>query len=424
MPSYTPSHPKFKLHRSSSKVKIWLQPDINWPDYDPLWSWDNVDEYWSAAVDYSEGHWGWQALNTTNDIGGDFRVWTREFSEYSSLGTGSMDFSEYGIGDPFALGLTHHFLTPRAEKGTVTNTNFFYPWEYTTPSSQSTLDSEGTTAISRVLPTNPMFNLAAFLGELREGLPRFGLATWKDRASRARGAGSDYLNYQFGWLPLISDIRSFAHMVKNANRVLDQYEKDSGKPIRRRYDWDAEWTPYSWEGTGYDPANLWESGLIDRSKHIGRRRIDGRIERRKYLEAVFTYYLPPRGTIERDLAMANKLLGWRITPEVLWELTPWSWAADWVTNIGDIAKNVSAFMSDGLVMPYAYVMEEVSLSVTYQLDKVAFKSYPGMTTLRQTFKESVKTRRRATPFGFGFDWSGLTPRQGAILAALGISRRK
>jgi hypothetical protein len=36
--------------------------------------------------------------------------------------------------------------------------------------------------------------------------------------------------------------------------------------------------------------------------------------------------------------------------------------------------------------------------------------------------DTVKVRVKATPFGFGFAEENLTPKQGAILGALGLSR--
>jgi hypothetical protein len=110
------------------------------------------------------------------------------------------------------------------------------------------------------------------------------------------------------------------------------------------------------------------------------------------------------------------------SPETVWELTPWSWAIDWFTNTGDIMKNVHGFLTDGLVMPYAYIMEESSIEREYTLTGVAYRSYPGMQSFRQSFKETIKQRHTATPFGFGFDLSTLNSRQVAIATALGLSK--
>jgi hypothetical protein len=72
-------------------------------------------------------------------------------------------------------------------------------------------------------------------------------------------------------------------------------------------------------------------------------------------------------------------------------------------------------------MPYGYIMQEKRAVVEHTL-------YGGLQTptveapLRILVTYVSKIRRRATPFGFGFDMKALTGRQSAILGALGISR--
>lgn len=120
-------------------------------------------------------------------------------------------------------------------------------------------------------------------------------------------------------------------------------------------------------------------------------------------------------------AEADKLFGLSLTPDLLWNLAPWSWAVDWFTNTGDVLENVSDMVAQGLVMRYGYLMETKSISVTYKLHGCTFHGTPVV--LAPAVLETVsKVRVRANPFGFGITWDGLSPIQIAILAALGISR--
>lgn len=407
---------------------IWLQPG-DWYDYPPRWEGKHRIQFIEGNLRYSEGHQFSELGKTSQNIGGDFDVSKKEYGEHSSLGSKPLHFSEehaYGQPDyapPMAHGITHHYWCPKAIKAEISEANFWYPWDTEFAGSSSfELDGLGTTAISRVIPTSPVFSAAAFVGELREGLPKFGIQSWKDRTHLARSAGKDYLNVQFGWKPLVSDIKGFANTVRNAHAIAAQYEADSGKLLHRRYDWPDEIRTEQFEATGRFPDPFLSFALY-RSDHVGRLRTYRKIKRRRWLEAAFTYYLPPVGTTARDLAIANHLYGINLTPDTVWQLTPWSWAADWVTNIGDVAKNISAFATDGLVMPHAYIMEESSLQVEYHLDQVGFKSYPGMQHFSQSFLETTKLRRRATPFGFGLNSDNFTNRQIAILVALGLSRQ-
>jgi hypothetical protein len=116
-----------------------------------------------------------------------------------------------------------------------------------------------------------------------------------------------------------------------------------------------------------------------------------------------------------------KLFGVRVTPELLWELTPWSWAADWFVNTGDVIHNLSAFGNDSLVMRWGYIMCHYTCRDTYLAEGVSLKGNASG-PLTQTFVTDVKKRVKATPYGFGLDPDAFTPRQWAILGALGISR--
>lgn len=127
------------------------------------------------------------------------------------------------------------------------------------------------------------------------------------------------------------------------------------------------------------------------------------------------------GKIRRQEALANKLFGLRLTPELWWQLSPWSWAADWVGNTGSVLHNLSAFSNDGLVMRYGYVMETVKVVTTYTLVDCVLRTGQKVDS-SQTYVQERKQRRRATPFGFGLNPASFSDKQWSIIAALGISR--
>jgi hypothetical protein len=77
--------------------------------------------------------------------------------------------------------------------------------------------------------------------------------------------------------------------------------------------------------------------------------------------------------------------------------------------------------NDSLVLRWGYIMCHYTCRDTYLLDGVAVKGSTGGPR-SQTFVTDVKTRYRATPYGFGLDIASFSPRQWAILGALGISR--
>jgi hypothetical protein len=293
------------------------------------------------------------------------------------------------------------------------------------PSEMTNLLAAGATAIARCIPTNPVSGLANFLGELkRDGLPKApgkSLLSSLEQGHAIRKHGSEYLNYEFAMLPTYNDLKSFARVAMNYDKVLSQYERDSGKGIRRRYSFPSIVTTETatQSGNPHGGPSWFNSGTLTTTtvKTVDR-----------WFSGEFTYYLN-LGQSDRDKRVrfsqeANKLLGTRLNVDLVWNLAPWSWAADWVTNVGDVFHNVSAFQADGLVMRYGYIMETTTIERNFTLDGYSLQTgvSGSLAPLTLRLVQQRKVRVPASPFGFGLTLSALSPRQIAIIAALGISR--
>jgi hypothetical protein len=302
----------------------------------------------------------------------------------------------------------------------------------------------GALAIARTVPTNPAANLSQTLAELiRDGVSLPGLALLRGlqgQLSLLRGAGSEYLNIEFGWKPLVSDLNKILVAVSNTRKLLEQLERDSGRLVRRRFTFDdISTTVYAQHGqksivlpfpgtfnsekyrlfewVGPQITDVASGGLMER--------VDKTTQKISFSGA-YTYYfengIDPFAKLVEYEAQANHLLGIRfLTPEVLWNLAPWSWLADWFANFGTLATNVTRFASDDLVLKYGYLMRHTVTERTYIQNGVRFAhSNPGPFFFQSTLER--KERVRATPFGFGLNPSSFTARQWAILAALGFTR--
>jgi hypothetical protein len=277
--------------------------------------------------------------------------------------------------------------------------------------SQAQLMADATTAIARIEPTQPAFDLSVFLGELRaEGLPNLPGLMAREQTKVAKAAGGEYLNIEFGWLPLVRGVRDFASTVAKSDEILSSYQEQSNQVLRRSYEW-----PTESESQAYSCTHVMNPGVgfFTGGGH------HERITRRKWLEAEFMYYLPTGGSRtaknQRFASYARKLLGVDLSPEVLWNLSPWSWAADWFGNVGDVMHNISAFGTDGMVMRNGYIMCHTNKTVTDS------GSFAGQFQVRTVVTER-KTRHVAHPYGFGVTDASLSARQLAIMAALGLSR--
>jgi hypothetical protein len=291
--------------------------------------------------------------------------------------------------------------------------------------SDSQIDAMGATAIARCKPTNPVANTSVFLGELyRDGLPLIpGISSWMERTKAARKAGNEYLNVQFGWRPLTSDVRSFATAAATSHSVVKQFDRDSGKVVRRAYNFPIvvqdQLMGTGSNGTFMVPFNSDTKKLTSASWEWTRR-----MTRRMWFSGAFTYKVPmgsdKLSTLARHASHAKKLLGISLTPETLWNLAPWSWAADWFANTGDILSNISDTVTDGLVMPYGYIMVHTIVTDTYM--PTSSDLIGGMSSNVFSVVTETKQRRGANPFGFGLNWDNLSPFQLSIAGALGLSR--
>lgn len=289
----------------------------------------------------------------------------------------------------------------------------------------------GTTAIARTIPTNPAANVAQFLGELREGLPKVPGANLIGKKGTPGSFADEYLNYQFGISPLLKDFREIGKAVQNAEKRLAQLRRDSGRLVRRRLEFPVVRTvdplqtvSTNWFGAPSRSVTGASAGAYSRGGTLTKERVT---ETRAWFSGSYTYFYTEGSRVLDRLRRAEQgaraVLGAGLTPELLWELMPWSWAVDWVSNMGDVIHNLSMFTRDGLVMPWGYVMCTRTITDTYRLSGLSFDGDgPKDIDTFQSFSTTVKKRVKATPYGFGLDTGSFTSRQWAILGALGVSR--
>jgi len=387
--------------------------------------------YPGTQVTESENHPDWFNNREQGDVGGDFftqkkhavLLGTPGHSAVENFNVGSGIFESYYYDGP---------VWP------INPSDYALGFPDASAASNSELDKLGATAVARVAPTNAVISLTTFLGEiLREGIPRPKFKLWEDRTKPVyeawqakrlgRHTGDDYLNLKFGWEPIFRDMNSVAQQINQAERIITQYERDAGKMVRRQYRFPEErsiargsFSSVTCPFYGPRQSRLERSGQT----HV----IDYEIEivKRRWFSGAFTYHLPSDWVSRKNMRgardMLSNLFDTSITPEAIWNLTPWSWAIDWFANTGDVLHNVSAFAGDALVMRYGYMMQHTVATTTYtSRDPFVFKD-EGVRTGVVKFVVETKQRRRANPYGFGISWDSLSLAQKAILGALGLSK--
>jgi hypothetical protein len=370
----------------------------------------------------SSGHRHHLLGKTKEDIGGEFR--SRKW-EFKSTG---YKRDTRGDGYPSELGQafngTIHAYLPTDEEYVRDNLIM-------EPSEDSAIYAAGTILVSRALPTNPAVNVARTLGELiKDGIPNIpflDLLRNRTRSAmrRSKSAADEYLNIQFGWAPLIKDLRDFATAVRNINALIEQYRGNAGKNVRRKRRLRGPETTstdeyVSGSGNQYQPAPP-PSNVVQEPRCV----VTLAEETNYLFSGCFVYGLPPdhfdSGQLQRYDALAARILGLRLTPELLWQLAPWSWAVDWFVNVGAIIRNVTAFNNDNLVMRYGYITEVKTRRITVSMLDGILVSGP-VPDITSTLTCTTVTRLRATPYGFGLNPSSFGAFQWSIIAALGISK--
>lgn len=313
------------------------------------------------------------------------------------------------------------------------------PWAQVYPNvpklSASAPGAEVHRMFGMAIPTKPEFGLSTALAELlSEGLPFFqrsvlhNIAKGRDHDPTIKDLASDYLALEFGVKPLVSDVLGLVRTLKKASAVLRQYDRDNGKRVRRRVKLPIIETqsdvfiaqPYL---PIYGEAGSWMNNmgwLLD-----GDVKATATTKTQWWFSGAFQYYIPTdkdvMSRIERYEQMGNHLLGTRLSADVFWNLTPWSWLVDWVSCVGQSLSNVVAFQSDGLVMPYGYVMRRTRITTRVSCTLVN-RSNPALRlNVWNDYHVDQKERVHGTPYGFGLDLRSFTARQWAILGALGLT---
>lgn len=300
-------------------------------------------------------------------------------------------------------------------------------------------------AYARVAPTAVVFDAANFLGELREGLPRLALESFKSSAKVLRGVGSDYLNVEFGWKPLINDIIKAGQALAGATDLLS----GGGQRVHRRYGIPtlrsfSEYTDAAVSNiaSGFqglrEPAFGLPSGTITSSTGPSGAKayVLRTSERTQWFEGEFTNFFKIGFDPSNYMDRLNELVNTKLTPAVLWELAPWSWLIDWSLRIGDTIKANELAASDRLVMHYGYAMEH---TIHRDLVSVDYSAVPRTSaqSLGQNYWPVLpastshvsvtehKRRIRANPYGFRTGGTAaLTGGQLGILGALGLTKLK
>lgn len=259
----------------------------------------------------------------------------------------------------------------------------------------------------------------------------------KDAAS---ALGSEYLNNVFGWAPIIRDVERAINTFVTIDNLL--FPEDSTRRKVKRVI-HTNGTVFK-DSSGIQFGPTWTNGIpapdvplvtsaesnnpaFSYYMNVGSGMGEWSVleELSVYTTARFNTGLRPNRTNNTNLDRAIDLLGLEITPEVLWELTPWSWLVDWFSNMGTVIGNLTNLGLSNTILNYAYSTArwKSRSSVEYTPQKVY--SHDEITgKFLYSYTHDYKVRIGASPFGFDVALDSLSAGQWAILAALGLARSR
>jgi len=259
-----------------------------------------------------------------------------------------------------------------------------------------------TDTVVKTNPSRPVVDLSVSIAELRE-LPKL---IQKEGDDLIRKWGKQTLSREFGWVPLVKDLRKLAtirdDVVKRMNEIKRLREE---KGLRRTID--------LWAGSS--------SGTFDVITQSGYKLIV-----HHYLD--YTTQTKIRGHIvwtPDDLGITegryllrtiDAVLGLKLDMSTLWNLMPWSWIIDWFSNLGDILEGNRNII--GASHGQVQLMEH---SITTIQGK---SNYPDGVITPFFGKLETKNRRRFSGSPIDVQLPFLTNRQITILGAIAVTRRR
>jgi hypothetical protein len=302
--------------------------------------------------------------------------------------------------------------------------------------SNSVLNAMGTKGWAQYKPSKAQAGFTQAIGELHElpTLPKLNALkeamknlTKRNAKNAAKSVGGNYLNVEFGWVPLVSDAINLLKAVKNFQSNLDKLRRNQGRPIRRGGPVGSDsntTTSVTTTGNGNPGINVsfgagnysgqWTKTVVTQS--TTNYRFSGR----------FRFFIDFDKAMKGDIFAAGQITRILFGVDPLYaayQLMPWSWLLDWFSSTGAVLDNLLHDGADDLVADYAYINGKTTTIVQtfitqYLNDGSGAKSYSW-------YQEDITTvfrRIKASPFGFGLLIPNLSLRQKAILAALGLTR--
>lgn len=324
------------------------------------------------------------------------------------------------------------------------------PWS----SKRADLKGQYAKGYARTRPGNPVAGMGQFLVELRDlpsipfskglGKGNFGFPIQQvpsllfERLKDFRSLGSEYLNVVFGWKPFVKDVQDMYNLWHTIDKRIAKIVRENGKGIRRKATIETDATS-SQDAREYSSAYVNVNWGMPIGPNVPNKHTSWSYTRttssKSWFVGKYCYYIPDTGSSLWNKRARAALFGVLPTPELLWNVLPWTWLIDWFSNVGDIYSNLSPNAVDNLTLKYSFVMKRTESTEIWRSHvehgaatgggpgQFGYAHPAGGVTFSKTLKSTEKARvGGGNPFGLDVQLPSLSTYQLAILAALGISR--
>lgn len=348
------------------------------------------------------GHYGYPNFPDDRNVGGAFLL--KKYTSYSDVSS---------VGTIWRGGPLNQYYTGGMVHGSPDIGAVF--------SNADTSDSWASDAYSKMKPAQPKFQALNAIYELRE-LP--GQLRQRFLSSGLKAIPNYWLALQFGWKPLLNDIRNYVITQMKSQDTIKQLLRDNGRPVRRRIKaQEAVVSEFKTSGAAYAAVRpVLVTNYYPKSPTY---QTTVRETLTHWASAEFKYWLPegPRD-VNWTNAMKARIFGLNPSPSVVWNALPWTWLIDWHVDIGTMLSNMDAGVANRLAARHFYIMAEWK-RVGIQESQAFFLRQNGenvMVSGSGFDTAATMSRIAGSPFGWNVNETGLSGMQLSILGSLGMSR--
>lgn len=197
------------------------------------------------------------------------------------------------------------------------------------------LPSVGASATKLLAQTNPgraVVSLPVFIAEMRDlphavkSIKDIGDQLLRKKVPQTRDVAGQLLSWEFGWRPLLSDLRKITqfgdYVAKRSKEIERLYSKGGLKRRLTLFDGSARS-----ESQFPAESRLGDLVYVREERHTFVRRW-GTVRWRPTS-------LPPKGPHGYERQAIQAVFGLSIQAEDVWNIIPWTWLVDWTTNVGE-----------------------------------------------------------------------------------------